>query len=135
MGWPAKKIERSDLSLTKRAKKILEKKDSFLFVFDVKESRHWNGVIGLEELYRRVDAFCRRVTKIYKKNIVRGERTRSSYFESFIRIIGDGGGGYFNSAEVITEIMALAHKELYPIEFWWNVAEDIWDEENSRIIS
>ena len=135
MGWPAKKIERSDLSLVRRARKILEKNDSFLLVFDVKGSKNWNATIGLEELYRRVDEFCRKVTKIYKKNIVRGERTGSSYFESFIRIIGDGGGGYFNSAEVITEIMALAHKELYPIEFWWNVAEDIWDEENSRIIS
>lgn len=134
MGYPAKKIERSANSLVVRARKILEKRNSFLLVFDVKDSRKYYPN-GTEELLMRLDEFCSRVTRKYRANIVRGEVNTRSYFKSFCRIIGDGGGGYFNKAEVVEEIMELARKELSSVEFWWNVAEDIWDEENSRIIA
>lgn len=135
MRWPEKKIERSDLSLIVRARKMLEEQDLFLLVFDIKGCRNWNLTMGEKELFRRVDNFCSKVTRKYSKYIVRGELNARLHIRSFRRIIGDGGGGYFNNAEVIAKIMALANKELYPIEFWWNVARDIWDKENSRIMA
>lgn len=134
MGYPEKKIERSDLSLIVRARKMLEKQGSFLLVFDIKGCRNWNLTMGEKELFRRVDVFCSKVTREYSKYIVRGELNARSHIKSFRRILGDGGGGYFNDVEVIAKIMALAHKELHPIEFWWNVAQDVWDKKNSGII-
>jgi hypothetical protein len=135
MGWPAKKIERSADQLVNRAKKMLEKRGFFMLVFDVKGHRKLGEKIGYEEIFRRIDKFCLKVTRKYRENIIRGEINTFSYFKSFRRIICDGGGGYFNNAEIVKEIIEMAQKELAPIEMWWNVAQDIWDEKNSRIIA
>ena len=131
MGWPARKLERSANLLVARAKVILRKRSSFMLVFDVKNSRNYDA----RELFEKVDKFCSRVARKYRASIVRGEINTHSYIKSFRRIIGDGGGGYFNNAEVVREIMKMAQKELAPIEFWWNVAQDIWDKKNSRVMA
>jgi len=134
--YPAKKINRSANSLVARAKKILEKQRSFLLIFDVKGSRNWHETIGTTELFARVDAFCRKVNRRFGDHIVHGELSSfNTHLNFFSRIISDGGGGYFNDAETVRKILEFARKELYPIEFWWNVAKDIWDKKNSRIIA
>jgi hypothetical protein len=133
--YPARKINRSINSLVVRARKMLEKRDSFLLVFDVKGCRNWHKTIGARELYVRVDAFCKKVNRLFNGHIVSGELNSSTHIDSFDRIIGDGGGAYLDDVETIRQIMELARKELYPIEFWWNVAEDIWDKKNSGIIA
>lgn len=133
--YPARKINRSANSLVARARKILEKKNSFLLVFDVKGTRNWHKIIGTKELFTRVDAFCKKVNRLFDDHIVSGELNSFHNINSFNRIIGDGGGGYLDDAETVRKILELARKELYPIEFWWNVAKDIWDKKNSGIIA
>jgi hypothetical protein len=133
--YPARKIDRSANSLVARAKKMLEKRDSFLLVFDVKGTRNWHETIGTRELFARVDAFCKKVNRLFGNHIVSGELNSFRNINSFDRIIGDGGGAYLNDAETVRKIMEFAKKELYPIEFWWNVAKDIWDKKNSGIIA
>ena len=133
--YPAKKIDRSANSLIARAHRILKKRNSFLLVFDVKDCRNWHKTIGAKELYRRVDNFCSEVNHAFSKSIVSGERSTGLYIHDFSRLIGDGGCGYFNDAAVVGEIIGLAKEKLYPIEFWWNVAKDIWDKKNSGIIA
>jgi hypothetical protein len=132
--YPVKKIERSANSLVSRARKILKKRNSFLLVFDVKGSRNWHKTLGAEELYKRVDDFCSEINRIFSKNIVSGECSTGLYVRKFSRLVGDGGCGYFDNAAVVGEIISLSKEKLYPIEFWWNVAKDIWDKKNCGII-
>jgi len=120
--------------LHSRALRILRKRNSFLFVFDVIGSRAWSEILGARELYRNVDEFCNAVNTRFSRYIVRGERACGYFITSFERIVGDGGGAYFNNACVVPEIILLAKKKLSPIELRWEVAWDIWDE-RSRIIT
>lgn len=121
------KPSRTPRGLAQRARNLVRKQGYFLLLYDVIRSREYPA----RALHVQLREFIAAVRQNFGSYLtVRTVGTRTIDFDE---LIGDGGGGFFTSAEVMPGILRLAETML-PFAMRWNVAEDEWDRENVATI-
>ena len=110
----------------------MEGRGYFLLLYDVIASSVFMRKHGPQKLHSALDGFHRKVNRKFSHCIVFHEIGSGKTLSRFERILGDGGGAYFSTADVIGSILQFADQ--LPFRLRWTVARDGWDEKNISIL-
>lgn len=124
--------------LIKKAENIIKEQGCFLLLYDVVDSTKFAEKYGYKKLYKLLGGFHYAANRRFKKYILPKKISLERKLYKFRAIVGDSGGAYFSSPEVIKPIIELAEKML-PFKLRWGIARDGWDKksfkkENMKII-
>ncbi len=120
-------------SLVKKAKKFINERRCFLFVYDVIGSKNYAEFYGYKKLYGYPERFQKAVNRQFYRDIFTDEIALGRELSKFETIVGDSGGAYFSDLKVIKPIMDLADKML-PFKLRWTVARDGWDKNLKKFL-
>lgn len=122
--------------LEKEAARLVADQGFFFLVYDVVDSRGESERLGsngrgLRIIMRKLREFNDNVAIRFRGEILR--KNVGGRPLTFSLLIGDSGGGHFNTSDVIAPIMKIADLKL-KFKLRWAVARDEWDREGLSII-
>lgn len=116
----------------KKANEIIEQNGLCLFLMDVKGSKQ---IDNRQELNTNLESLIRELNTEFDRYFPENNLATSTRTEKgFPFLFGDGTWAAINSSEVVSQIIDYSAKNYPEINFYYNVAEDGYDNSGTRTV-